>query len=364
MPSLATGLLGAMTQYRAGTREGRDDAERRAQVEYERARQTRAEQRQTGLDAQQQTMMQAQLAQMRQAEAYRQASLQRQQEGDAREAYEGGYRPAPQAEQIGAAPVPDAAILSGVARDGRDTAQPAPAPAFTLNGTGMVKAGESLSEAKDRRALEQARAATADQRQWQVTHDTMRDKASEASQSRMFAQQDAAMTRREQAAAGRTGADTRSSTEGERRASGLLMVAEREQGVMDTLGTPNPKDRAAQAVPWGLGRVAMSDQARQYESSAQAFARAYLYTVSGANAPEAEVQGLAVQIMPMPLDGSDQTRAKTARRTQMLEAMREIGGRAAQPMQPMPSSPNGKNGIPERQPGETIAQYRARAGGR
>ncbi|UOF79588.1 hypothetical protein [Caudoviricetes sp.] len=115
-------------------------------------------------------------------------------------------------------------------------------------------------------------------------------------------------------------AKTGQPTESERRGGALLTVAEKSNAELNQLGDPSFATRAFGSA---------TQTGRQYKNAATAFARSYLYLVSGANATDSESQALADQIIPSALDNEDTRKAKAERRVTMLAAMRSVAGRAA-----------------------------------
>jgi hypothetical protein len=117
-------------------------------------------------------------------------------------------------------------------------------------------------------------------------------------------------------------------TEGERRAAGLMTVAEEQNKIMTQMGDPSAMDRYKNMVPV-VGDAMMSQGGRQFRQAAESFARSYLYIVSGANATEGETKALADQIVPSGFDDAATMKSKADRRATMLGAMRQVAGRAA-----------------------------------
>jgi hypothetical protein len=333
-PSLAYGLMQGLTGYMQGQ-------DRRRSMDMEDEAIARDEARRQQEMAMRQEQMAAQARQMEEARKERERQAQREMQMDRRTAYDRGEQPVEQVRETGGAMMGaggsgNALADVGVKAMGGMLMQQAKAPAYSIGDTGYVKAMPSVAE---RAAKMQAEQRAAEQNAERIA------RAGERAEDRQFTMGENAKNRAAtlQGINARMAADQQPkpvvATEGERRASGLLSVAEREDKVMHELGTPGFMSRVAQDVPYGLGRAFMSDKARQFEASAQAFARSYLYTVSGANAPESEIQGLALQILPQPLDDETMIKAKAERRAQMLEGMRMIGGRAAQP-KPAPDARN------------------------
>lgn len=117
-------------------------------------------------------------------------------------------------------------------------------------------------------------------------------------------------------------------TEGQRRVSGLVGLAEAERRKLEELGTPNWWDRLMARVPGDLGEPLMSDKGQQYMSAAEAFARPYLYSVSGQNATEGEVKSTAKQSIPGVFTRPSTEQDMRERRARMVEGMRGIAGQS------------------------------------
>jgi hypothetical protein len=118
-------------------------------------------------------------------------------------------------------------------------------------------------------------------------------------------------------------------TEGQRRVSGLVEIADAERQKLEALGTPSPYDRFMAKVPFGLGEPLMSDKGQQYLSAAEAFARPYLYAVSGAAASDKEAAANARQAIPGPFTRAATVKDMEARRGRLVDGMRTIANEPA-----------------------------------
>jgi hypothetical protein len=79
-------------------------------------------------------------------------------------------------------------------------------------------------------------------------------------------------------------------------------------------------------VPFGLGDGLMTDKGQQYMAAAEAFARPYLYSVSGAAASDKEARANARQAIPGPFATKGTQDEMTARRARLVGGMRTIAG--------------------------------------
>lgn len=115
-------------------------------------------------------------------------------------------------------------------------------------------------------------------------------------------------------------------TEAQRRVGGLVEIAEAERKNLEKLGTPSMWDRAMAKVPFGLGDPLMTPQGQQYMAASEAFARPYLYSVSGAAASDKEAAANARQAIPGPFAAKETQDEMTARRRRLVSGMRTIAG--------------------------------------
>lgn len=186
------GLDVALLQGVSGFMRGRQQRQRQdiedARYEQEQAQKTARENEQMAM---QRELRDAQIQAMRDAQAARQEAAARQQMQDERSAYEGGYRPAAETQQLGAA-------MSQVGATGNPMANAAGAmlqgrakgpSAYTLGGVPMVKGAESMQEAQSRRQMEIQDARAKEQRQQHLDDVKAQQDFQRAQQDRSFAQQ-------------------------------------------------------------------------------------------------------------------------------------------------------------------------------
>jgi hypothetical protein len=140
-------------------------------------------------------------------------------------------------------------------------------------------------------------------------------------------------------------------TEGERRAQSLYAVAAPElKRVEETF--PALQDiysRAASGVlPWGTDNYVTSPDYQRAKNSLTFLAQTYLYAMSGASAPDAEVEKIVRSVTPQPGESPESVADKMDRVKTMVEAIRMAGGPSAQPApvetQPAPQQP-APNGV-------------------
>lgn len=130
-------------------------------------------------------------------------------------------------------------------------------------------------------------------------------------------------------------------TEAELRAAGLTTVIEPDAKLLLGDGTPqNPGIFEAlgsggdQFLSAGVGGIAplspfASSEYRQAKDAVTSIAQSYLYSTSGASAPDAEVQRVADSVTPKPFDTPDQIADKKARLEVMVNSVRQKQGNAA-----------------------------------
>lgn len=130
-------------------------------------------------------------------------------------------------------------------------------------------------------------------------------------------------------------------TEAELRAAGLTTVIEPDARLLLGDGTPqNPGIFEAlgsggdQFLSAGIGGIAplspfASTEYRQAKDAVTSIAQSYLYSTSGASAPDAEVQRVADSVTPKPFDTPAQIADKKARLEVMVNSVRQKQGNAA-----------------------------------
>lgn len=124
-------------------------------------------------------------------------------------------------------------------------------------------------------------------------------------------------------------------TEGERRGAALLRVAEDAFPILQSAKAPTRAEAVLARMRLNEG---LSQERQLVEQSARQFVTSYLYVVSGATASPQEVENLVAQIVPEPGDKPATVQRKKAAQQSMLNAIREVGGRAAGPA-PAPQNP-------------------------
>ena len=336
-------LAGALGRGLAGYAANRERAMAR---EEELAQQRRAEARQAMLDERQRVQMEAQAQAMKEQRERQMAQDARQSAMDDRENFEGGYRSqddtrreagavrdaAPSVSGMG----PNSALMSMGAKTmaaGLDR-RASEAPAFTMGGKPMVKSAMSLAQqTADAQAQQRSRERSQDYERQDArdvrenAQTVARDRESRAFQSSENAKSRAA-TMAAATARGSAGAAASAPrmTEAQRRVGGLVEIAEAERKNLEQLGTPSKWDRAMAQVPFGLGDGLMTDRGQQYMAASEAFARPYLYAVSGAAASDKEARANARQAIPGPFATKGTQDEMTARRARLVGGMRTIAG--------------------------------------
>ena len=283
-----------------------------------------------------------------------------------------GFRPVEETRQLGQALEGAGAVMPGLRGYGRAMQQGARRPDATVNGVGMVRAAESDAGRVARLERQEAQGTLMQQTaQQQALLEQMRaqlpasvrplavDMATAKALLGKVAEQRMAPARAEspvnmqviQTADGpmafnprtgqaqpitaggqRVGAPQQvggKMTDGQRRISGLVDIAEAERKKMDNLGTPSGMDRFLSKVPFGIGEPLMSDKGQQYLSAAEAFARPYLYAMSGQNATDDEVRSTARQSIPGIFTRAATDADMRERRARMVGGMRTIAGQPA-----------------------------------
>ena len=334
-------FAGALGRGLAGYAANRERAMAR---EDELAQQRRAEARQAMLDERQRVQMEAQAQAMQEQRARMQAQDARQSAMDDRENFEGGYRTQDDTRREAGAVRDAAPSLSGMGPNsalmsmGANTMaagldrRASESPAFTMGGKPMVKSAMSLAQqTADAQAQERARERTQNYER-QDARDVRenaqmvaRDRESRAFTSGENAKNRAA-TMAAATARGTAGAAVPRMTEAQRRVGGLVEIADAERKNLERLGTPSKWDRAMAQVPFGLGDGLMTDKGQQYMAASEAFARPYLYSVSGAAASDKEARANARQAIPGPFATKGTQDEMTARRARLVGGMRTIAG--------------------------------------
>jgi len=132
-------------------------------------------------------------------------------------------------------------------------------------------------------------------------------------------------------------------TESQIKGEAILQGVESSIQILDkTYDSLAEKMNSAASSVYG-GAVLMSDDARTAKDALSQIAQSYIYALSGAQAPETEVQRVVNSVMPGPLNGPEQIAAKKARIRDMIETIRSRaqGVNSAVPGQgaPKPSGP-------------------------
>lgn len=119
-------------------------------------------------------------------------------------------------------------------------------------------------------------------------------------------------------------------TESELKGAGLLEKAlpELDTAVNNFDALTSPKDMAAGSIPV-LGNALQSEGYQRGRNSIKTISAAYLYSVSGAQAPESEVQRTMEEVMPKFGDGPSTLADKKARLQNMVDSIKIKAGRAA-----------------------------------
>lgn len=118
----------------------------------------------------------------------------------------------------------------------------------------------------------------------------------------------------------------RTMTEGQRRAATVAAQLESELAALDGLQEPGARDLLVDRLPFGMGRPALSENAQRFNDAASSFAQHYIYGLSGAAAPDAEVERVAASITPRIGDSEATKAAKRARRRDMVAHLQTMAG--------------------------------------
>lgn len=106
---------------------------------------------------------------------------------------------------------------------------------------------------------------------------------------------------------------------------------------MEKTYRPGFRDAAAGALGGTLGNYAYSDEGRRYEAAAKRILDPMLRAMSGANAPQAEIDAKRESYIIRPGDDEATIERKLEARRQFVEALRKSAGRGAQSeMPPLP----------------------------
>jgi hypothetical protein len=112
-------------------------------------------------------------------------------------------------------------------------------------------------------------------------------------------------------------------TEGQRRAASVAAQLSNEMQTLGQLEQPSTGGVIARALPFGAGRSLMSGNTQAYMDAISSFAQHYIYGLSGAAAPDAEVERVAAAISPR-LGDSDEAKARKAQRMRDMVRNLEI----------------------------------------
>lgn len=404
MSGLAAGLARGLAMYG----QGRMIADQR---DFERQQAEAEQQRRRAMDERQAAMMQAQLEQMQFQRTQAEAQAKRQQEADQRDAFEGGYRRTEDAARMGGAMQATGAGLGpmGTAVDalagyGRQMQQAAKSPAFTVGGTPMAKTAESLVERVQRLQAQQREGERMQDRDAQRERDE-RLAAQQAERDARLAKNERSLLAMRLSGAGGSGASQPAApmgptTDGGRKAAGFLL---RMQGASDTFDAIEPQrgDKPAVAeeklrdtrpgfwqsarglVPF-IGdeweRSTFTPEQGSYDTAKRDFLAAVLRKESGAQINEAEWDEGNRRYFPVRGDTRDIVEQKRRNREQAMQATaieaglapantvpaqrRQTTGEQAASGLFTPLDQPQRTSVPARRPGETVAEYRARTGGR
>lgn len=135
-------------------------------------------------------------------------------------------------------------------------------------------------------------------------------------------------------------AEDKPATESERKAGLQAEISIKELPYLEQLEKdyrPGARDAIAGSIGGALGNYAYSDKGRAYESAAKRILDPMLRAMSGANAPQAEIDAKRESYIIRPGDDDATIQRKLQARREFIEALRASAGRGAQSKLPPPA---------------------------